>query len=681
MKKTLSSSAVDFDTVISNEFLRVKINRVTEENQPQFFLAAVEVKTDQGWQALLTGIEGKEFVTSSGYINATSCNIHKTPDGETQLLLSGQSDVWDAQEVITLLAGQPVMRREQTYQFNQDWVGSVYPGFQLQATEDIRYTYPVQVHEIPLTGVPALRFPADWAVPFPFHVWHNQRWVGLYGLDKNVSAGTIAFVPPARDGLAELRVYYPDSANTPDQVPFAAGAKLTLTEIIAAKVLSADNEPLLEAERLAASILLSQPARQSNLNQVADGIAEYYQHCGLWEPDALGPGRGWFSNMWVRTQTGPAKKRGDYSGYFDLGWGEGIAVEMWLGAVRYWRRTGNAGLLSYVDEMTRNMDLFKRGPAADAPYFDRSDGVQFGDFLIADRPGQRIWTHSLGHTGSQLIQLYLTASDYPNLETQNKWRAATASIAIFLAKHQRDNGDLQDGFDEQDHELNKKSHRITARAVVCGLWARMAEITGDSRWTDRALRLAKAVAPEIQRYEYYNQMIDAFFDPKLEPVDGEAAYYVLEGLVPLYSTTHNPEILALCKKAAAFGIAWTYFYDLPHAKMGIARGGQCCRTDIPLLYPVGPAKGIGPFLELAKASGDLFFEQMAAETAAFISNWQIKASGQPWDGAIVHALQQYSGKHWGPDLAGQVDTGVATGNSLAAIELWLEHLKLSRKGE
>jgi hypothetical protein len=72
----------------------------------------------------------------------------------------------------------------------------------------------------------------------------------------------------------------------------------------------------------------------------------------------------------------------------------------------------------------------------------------------------------------------------------------------------------------------------------------MAEITGDSRWTDRALRLAKAVAPEIQRYEYYNQMIDAFFDPKLEPVDGKAAYYVLEGLVPLYGTTHNPEILA-----------------------------------------------------------------------------------------------------------------------------------------
>ncbi len=698
MKKDLSLSPADFDTVISNDFLRVKIKRVTEENRAplplrdhrqnfgQFFLVDVEVKTDQGWQTLLTGIEGKEFVTSPGNINATSCRINKTPEDETQIMMSGQSTGWDAQEVITLLAGQPVIRREQTYHFNQDWVGAVYPGFQLQAAEDIRYTYPVQVHEKPLAGLPALRFPADWAVPFPFHVWHNQRWVGLYGLDKSVStltgpsAGTIAFSPPSSDGMAELRVYYPDSANTPDQVLFEDGTKLTLKEIIAAKVLSADDEPLLEAERLAVSILLGQPARQMDLRQVVSGIVEYYQHCDLWEPDALGSGRGWFSNMWVRTQTGPAKKRGEFSGYFDLGWGEGIAVEMWLGAVRHWRRTGNANLLSYVDEMTRNLDLFKRGSAA-AAYFDRSDGVQFGDFLIAVRPNHRIWTHSLGHTGSQLIQLYLAAADYPNQEIRNKWWAAATSIATFLAKHQRDNGDLQDGFDEQDLEFNQKSHHITARAVVCGLWARLAEITGDNLWTDRALRLANAVSPEIRRYEYYNQMIDTFFEPELEAVDGEAAYYVLEGLVPLYGATHNPEILALCKKAAAFGIAWTYFNDLPHAAMGIARGGQCCRTDIPLLYLIGPAKGIGPFLELARSSGDLFFEKMAAETAAFISNWQMNASGQPWNGGMIHAIQQFSGKHWGPNLAGQVDTGMSSGNSLAAIELWLEHIQLGHKGE
>jgi hypothetical protein len=199
-----------------------------------------------------------------------------------------------------------------------------------------------------------------------------------------------------------------------------------------------------------------------------------------------------------------------------------------------------------------------------------------------------------------------------------------------------------------------------------GLW------NDDEPWIDHSLNLAKAIAPEIYRYDYYNQMIDNFMETGFEEVDGEAAYYVLEGLAPLYEVTHNPEILALCKKAAAFGIAWTYFYNLPHAYQGIARGGQCCRTDIPLLYPIGSAKGVGPLLELAKATGDSFFERMAGEMIAFISHWQLHAPGRLWDGGMLHAMVQFNGKHWGPDQTGQVDTGMATGNSLANIELWLE---------
>ncbi len=41
-------------------------------------------------------------------------------------------------------------------------------------------------------------------------------------------------------------------------------------------------------------------------------------------------------------------------------------------------------------------------------------------------------------------------------------------------------------------------------------------------------------------------------------------------------------------------------------------------------------------------------------------------------GGMVHAVSQFDGKYWGPDLEGQVDTGMSTGNSLAAIErlLW-----------
>jgi len=64
---------------------------------------------------------------------------------------------------------------------------------------------------------------------------------------------------------------------------------------------------------------------------------------------------------------------------------------------------------------------------------------------------------------------------------------------------------------------------------------------------------------------------------------------------------------------------------------------------------------------------------MAQEAAAFIGNWQVDAPGQPWHGGMIHAMGQFCGKHWGPDFAGQVDSGMATGNSLAALEAWMAH--------
>jgi hypothetical protein len=430
--------------------------------------------------------------------------------------------------------------------------------------------------------------------------------------------------------------------------------------------------PLLEAERLAAAVLFRSAPHPIDAPAVAEGIARFYHHCELWEPDALGPGRGWMRNMWVRTQSGVAAKQGEMSGYFDLGWGEGIAVEMWIGVLRYWRRTGRDDLLGRVDEMTRNMDFFRRGDGGETPYFDRTDGRKCGDFLMDHVPGRRIWTHSLGHTGSQLIQLFEENPGYPNVATREHWLAAARSIGAFLAGHQRADGDLQDIFDDADREANRKPHRITARAVVCGLWVRLSRVTGDPAWTGRAGRLALAVAPEIRRFEYYNQMLDGIIAPDREFVDAEAACYVLEGLVPLFVETRRPDFLALCHQAAAFAFAWTYFYDLPLAHRGIARGGQCCRMDdFPLLYPIGPAKAMDPVLTLARETGDPFYRRMADEMAAFIGNWQMDAPGRPWHGGMIHALGQYCGKHWGPDLAGQVDSGMATGNSLAALESWL----------
>lgn len=670
----------------TNGLLTVTIGVGKSAQGQDYYVQSIDLTTPQGQRRLLDGETGGEFVTSLGGINATACATRHLADGTWEAALSGKNDDWEASETLTLAPGQPFLRRVQTYRFTREVEGAICPGFKLRAEPHLLYTYPLRAWEQPLVGLKPIRACADWALPFPFHIWHDDAFVALYGLDKTVSPGTIEFVPADRGASAALRVYYPDWHPTPavysraiDTTPgsttFTAGTVLTFHEIVAAKPLVAGDEALMEAERIAADVMLRTVPPPVDYARTADGIAGFYKHCDLWNPDALGQGRGWFSNMWVRTQTGSAKKSGEMSGYFDFGWGEGIAVEAMLGIVKRWKRTGDTSLLPYVDEMSRNMELYKRASGDDQPYYDRTDGKRYGDFMMDHLPGSRIWTHALGHTGSQLLQIYQAAPDYPNAATREAWLAAARSMAGFLAKHQNPDGDLQDIFDENDREVNAKPHRIAARAVVCGLWARLAQVTGDAAWTVRAERLAVAVAPEIGRYEYVNQMMDSIVSPNHEYTDGEAPYYVLEGLVPLYAVTRKASVLALCKKAAAFAMGWTYFYNLPQAHQGVARGGQCCRMpDLPLLYPIGPAKAMTPLLELHALTGDVWFETMAREAADFMGCWAIKAPGQPWDGGMIHALGQYCGKHWGPDLAGQIDSGMATGNSLAALESWIAHM-------
>ena len=670
-------------TILDNGLVQLELAESPRPDGPEYWLAAVAVASPTGWRQMLEAPARREFATSLGTAPARQRRIQRRDDGGWEAWMAGSGDGWEAWETIAMASGDPWVRRSQTYRFLRPHGVAICPGFRLTAPETATYTYGLRAHGVPAAQAPASRLPVDWALPFPFHVWHDGDVVALYGLDKRTSPGTLDCAGAAPDGSLEIGVYFPDSGplseilyrgpGQPDTFEVDAGDEVTLTEVIGATRLEPGQVPLLEAQRLAASLLLSAPRTQPDLAQVARGIAAFYDHCDLWEPDALGQGRGWFSNMWVRTQTGPARKRGEMSGYYDLGWGEGIAVEVWLGAVRYWRRTGDASLLPYVTEMSRSLHLYRRGEGPAAPYFDRSDGTRFGDFLLDLLPGSRIWTHSLGHTGSQLLQLYEVAPDYPAPEARQAWLDAATSMARFLARHQRADGDLQDLFDEENREVNGKPHRVTARAVVCGLWTRLSAITGDRDWLDRSLSLARAVAPEIARFEYYSQMVDAMPEAA-EFTDGEAAWYALEGLEPLFTATGDADVLTSCRQACAFGLAWTYFYDLPKAHRGVARGGQACRMDdFPLLYPIGPAKAIGPLLGLARATGDAFFEQMAGEMATFIGHWQIDAPGEPWHGAIIHALGQYSGQHWGPDLAGQVDTGMATGNSLAAIEAWLEH--------
>jgi hypothetical protein len=667
------------ENFFANERLAVVIARDDCGGAATHRVAALALRRAGGWHPVLEGIVGGEFSTSAGACDASACEAVRTADGGWEVRLAGRCESWEAESVVTLSPGRAVVLRRQTYRFLKPCTAAIHPGFRIPADPAIRYTFALRAHERPLAGLGSMRAPADWAVPFPVHAWHDGACVAVYGADRTRSGGTLDFEPEA-EGAGIVRVYHPDTVATeggkappaPGPVAFAMGDTVTVAEMFAAKELAPGEEPLLEAERMAASVLLQPPRVPAGVPAVAAGIARFYRHCELWEPDALGPGRGWMRNMWVRTQVGPARKQGEMSGYFDLGWGEGIAVEMWLGVVRHWQRTGDPGLLSLVDEMTRNMDFFRRGEGARAPYYDRTDGRRRGDFLMDLVPGDRIWTHALAHTGSQLIQLYQEAPAYPNPSARAQWLAAAASIGGFLADRQREDGDLQDIFDADNREVNTKPHRIAARVVAAGLWARLGSVTGEADWTRRAVRLARAVAPEIERQEYYNQMLDGLAAPDREFVDGEAACYALEGLVPLFTGTRDPGILSLCRKAAAFAIAWTYFYDLPLAHRGIARGGQCCRMDdFPLLYPIGPAKAMEPLLTLGQATDDAFLLQMADEMAAFIASWQIDAPGKPWDGGMLHALGQYCGKHWGPDLAGQVDSGMATGNSLAALEWWL----------
>ena len=320
--------------------------------------------------------------------------------------------------------------------------------------------------------------------------------------------------------------------------------------------------------------------------------------------------------------------------------------------------------------MTKNMELFRRGSEPDAPYFGSSwpDGKGFD---------HNIWTFSLGYIGSQCIQLYQSFSDYPNPETREQWLAAATSIGRFLAKQQKPDGDLQDGFDDNNKEVNRQPHRCSARSIVCGLWARLGQVTGDKTWTQRALRLAKAVGPEIRHYEFYQEMLDhaQAFPADNECFSGEAAYYVLEGLVPLYAETRDPEVLSLCKAAAAYGIAWTYFYDLPVPKtyVGISRGGQCCCNHYPVIFVIGPALGMDPLLALSKITGDCFTSEWRRKWPPTLATRRSGRRASPGTARWSMPSCSTRGCMHRPDLGAHVDPGMSSGNGLAALETWLTY--------
>ena len=461
------------DLIFAGDSLRIVVGECQDTDQATYFIEVIELRTPDGWEPVLSGIEKQEFSTSFGAYPADRIEASTDENGNQQLRLFYRGDKWEAVGCVTLSGKEPVIRREQTYRFLTACTGAVHPGWAVNYDDTHRYTFPLRVHEKPFTGLPPLRADVSWALPFPFHVWNNRKWVGIYGVARNQSPGTLDYTPSDRQGVSFLRTYYPDTTDQDawfykdPQVPqthtFAEGDTLTITEAISFKMLSPWEEPLLEAEKMAARILLEDPPPDVALETVSDGIAGFYEHCELWEPHAFGNNRGWFLNMWTYTQAGEPKKYGGEShGFFDFGWGEGIAAEIIHGIARYWQRTGENRLLPYVDEMTGNMHLFKRSDEPDAPYYDRSDGERFGDFGL--RP--LVWTHSLGHTGNQLLLTYLHTPSYPDQKIRERWLDISKEIGAFFAGRQNRDGDLPDIFDIYNQEANHKSHRIAARAVV-----------------------------------------------------------------------------------------------------------------------------------------------------------------------------------------------------------------------
>ena len=105
---------------------------------------------------------------------------------------------------------------------------------------------------------------------------------------------------------------------------------------------------------------------------------------------------------------------------------------------------------------------------------------------------------------------------------------------------------------------------------------------------------------------------------------------------------------------------------------GVARGGQCLLhvySDHLCDWPrrCGRASvGHDQAYRVIRFTG-----KWQRKCASYIGHSQIDAPGKPWHGGVIHAFLMGCGRSHGPDREGQVDTGMATGASLAALEAWL----------
>lgn len=609
-----------------------------------------------------------------------------------------ETEYYFAESVVSL--SDKGVRRRQIYTIRKEFSGSVNPNF-VCADRAAKYTYSLRVYDKPILEVPSLRNDYLWALPLPAHLWHGEEYAAVYCLDRQNGVGTCDFV--VNDGQPQLGVFYPDrtgqeeaiapfsDTRRPESCVFRPGDKVEFTEYIAFAPLAEGEHPILKSEKLAAGLLSDYTLPEIDYTERAEGIAHYYENNGLWNPDALGEGKGWYRNMWKRTNGGISEK--DF--YYDLGWGEGYGVITLSALVRYSVRTGSERFRTQIEQITENIRMFLREESVSGMYYDRfiPKGMptllgKYNDYEKCDFLGiRRIWTHSLAMIGYQLATLYEEVKGY-RADLRNVWLKTAREIGDFLVGRQKPNGDINDGFDDEDKECNKKRHRIPARAIACGLFAKLYTITQRIEYRDAAVRLAVAVSPEIEKYEFYNQMLDAHVDvvngeivasghdEDSEIYDGENACYAFAGLVDALEIVGDESLLKLCENCAAYFITWMYFYDIKTGVNGRARGATTCRMpDFPLVYIGAGNFAYSALIKFSRLTKDDFYENIAKEMLRCAVDYQLSAPDKPWDKGIVHAIYQVNGKHWGPDIQGQMDTGMTSGSTLMNVEKYLTEIK------
>lgn len=661
----------------------------------------IAIDTARGCLAEIGYIQGgayRPMLTSDTEFSVSplSCGGEVSVDeGAMSVLIRAENEYYSAESRIQLTE-QGVSRR-QTYAIRKNFCGNINPRFTCEDGGAL-YTYSLRVYDSPILQTPALRNDYLWALPLPAHIWHGKGYAAVYCLDRGSGVGTCDF--RLEGGKPKLGVHFPDrtgqetqimpfsDTRRPEEYNFTPGEKFTFAEYIGFASLAGGEHPILKAEQLAAGFLLKGTLPEADYAGCAEGIAGYYENNRLWDPDAFGEGRGWYRNMWKHTDGGTPEK--DF--YYDLGWGEGYGAITLSALARYTARTGSGRFLGQIGQLTRNMPMFQRDESVPGAYYDRFIPKGKPSLLGRVNPYEkcdflgirRIWTHSLAMVGYQLLSLYEDVQGFSEGGLRAEWLKTAREIADFLLEKQRKDGDINDGFDDNDGECNKKRHRIPARAIACGLFAGLYRQTGEARYLEGAERLAYAAAPEIERYEFYNQMLDAHVDvidgkivesgqdASAEVYDGENACYAFVGLVDTLALRRDAKIEKLCENCAAYFISWMYFYDIRTGVNGRSRGATTCRMpDFPLVYLGAGNFAYPALLKFARLTGNEFYKKIAEEMLRCAADYQLSAPGKPWDKGIVHAVYQVSGKHWGPDIQGQMDTGMTSGSTLVNIEKYL----------